>query len=279
MLRPHRIVIAVAAVCALGVSASATAVAAVSAPKGTLTADEYTQLTKQQVALKKFQKDKRATWNQGYVICDKLGQSTKLLSSVRSNCNTAVGIDQALTGFYAQIARCTAFSTTSTTTTPTGTTTTGTTTTGTTTTGTTTTGTTTGTTTTGTTGGLTTAQLQFISCLEPEYVVISRAAKSVYESESELRSQVLARDFVGRCLLTLAPRRSDLQVMKRFVTTSTQLAADVKLISRVFAGTVPSSRLNEAQINRDAKAFDVAGAAIAKTSRPQNLAVCPHEQG
>ncbi len=262
MLRPHQIVIAVAAVCAFAVSASATAVAAVSAPKGTLTADEYTQLTKQQVALKKFEKDKRATWNQGYAICDKLGQSTKLLSSIRSNCNTAMGIDQALSGFYAQIERCTAFSTTSTTTTPTGSTTTGTTTTGTTTTGATTTGTTTtgttttGTTTTGTTGGLGTAQLQLISCLEPEYVVISRAAKSVYESEAELRSQVLARDFMGRCLITLAPRRSDLQVIKRFVTTSAQLAVDVKLISKVFAGTAPASQLNEAQINRDAKAFD-----------------------
>jgi hypothetical protein len=245
-----------------------------------LTATEYKQLTQQLAALKKFDHNKRATWKEGYAACDKAGQSTALLRTVRTNCNTALGLDQAFNGFYAQLARCSAFSTTTTgtttTTTPTGTTTTGTTTTGTTTTG------TTGTTTTGTTttpGGLSSTDLQFIACLEPEYQVISRAAKSVYQIQAVLRSQVLARHFVGRCLLTLAPRRSDLQRLRRFVSTSKQLAADVAKISKVFAGTLPATDLNEKQINKDAKAFNNAGQAVSKTTRPQKLSVCPHEPG
>ena len=202
--------------------------------------------------------------------------STALLRTVRLNCNTALGLDQALNGFYAQLARCSAFSTTTTT----ATTTTRTTATGTTTTGTTTGTTTTGTTTTGTTttpSGLSNTDLQLIACLEPEYQVISRAAKSVYDVQVELRDQVLARHFVGRCLLTLAPRHSDLELLRRFVSTSKQLAADVAKVSKVFAGTLPASAIDMTQINKDAKAFNNAGQAIAKTTRPQKLSVCPHE--
>ena len=274
MLRPTQLAIAIAVACVIGVSASASAIAAAPAPQGTLTATEYQQLTAQLLAINKFDHDKRATWTEGYAACDKAGRSTALLRTIRTNCNTALGLDQALVGFYAQSARCSAFSTTTTgtatTTTPTGTTTTGTTTTGTTTTGTTTTGTTT------TPGGLSSTDLQFIACLEPEYQVISRAAKSVYAIQQALRSQVLARHFIGRCLLTLAPRRSDLEELNRFVTTSTQLAKDVAKVSKVFAGTLPASALNEAQISKDARAFDRAGQAISKTRRPQKLAVCPH---
>jgi hypothetical protein len=123
---------------------------------------------------------------------------------------------------------------------------------------------------------LTSADLQIIACLEPEYQVISRAAKSVFDVQVALRDEVLARHFAGRCLLTLAPRRSDLEVLRRFVSTSKQLAADVSKISKVFAGTLPASDLNETQINKDAKAFSDAGQAIGKTSRPQKLSVCPH---
>ena len=274
MLRSTRIAIVLAAICAVVISLAGSAIAAAPAPNGALTASEYKQLNQQLAALKKFDHDKRATWREGYAACDKAGQSTALLHSIRTNCNTVLGLDQALVGFYTQVARCSAFSTTTTgtttTTTPTQTTTTGTTTTGTTTTGTTTTGTTT------TPGGLSSTELQFIACLEPEYQVISRAAKSVYDVQVALRAQVLARHFVGRCLLTLAPRHSDLQVLKRFVSTSKQLAADVAKISKVFAGTLPAGAINDSQINKDATAFNRAGVAISKRSRPQKLSVCPH---
>ena len=103
MLRSTRIAIAIAAVCAVAVSASASAVAAAPAPSGTLTAVEYTQLSKSMAAIKKFSHSKRATWNQGYAACHEVGQSTALLRSVRTNCDTAIGIDQSLVGFYAQI--------------------------------------------------------------------------------------------------------------------------------------------------------------------------------
>jgi hypothetical protein len=274
MLRSTRIAIALAAICAVVIAMAGSAVAAAPAPNGSLTASEYKQLTAQLVALKKFDHNKRATWQEGYAACDKVGQSTALLHSIRTNCNTVLGLDQALTGFYTQVARCSAFSTTTTgtttTTTPTQTTTTETTTTGTTTTGTTPRGTTT------TTGGLSNAELQFIACLEPEYQVISRAAKSVYDVQVALRGQVLARRFGGRCLLTLAPRRSDLELLHRFAATSKQLAADVAKLSKVFAGTLPAGAVNTSQINKDAKAFNNAGDAIGKTSRPQKLSVCPH---
>ncbi len=289
MLPSRRVPIAAAVVCAIAISASAsgTALAAHPAPKGTLSALEYKQLAEELTALKKFDHNKRATWSEGFAACDRVGHATALLSSVRANCNQALGIDQSFVGFYTQAARCAAFTTTgtTTTTTPTGTTTTGTatgtTTTGTTTTGTTVTGTTTtGTTTTGTTttSGFDPTQLRFIACLAPEYQLIGRAAKALYTAQVNLRAQVLARHFVGRCLLTLAPRRTDLELMRRFVTTSAQLATDVQKLSKVFSGTLPAGDLNENQVNQDAAAFIRVGQAVGRVRRPQNLAVCPHLQ-
>ena len=290
MLPSRRVPLVVAALCAavVSVSPSATALAARPAAQGTLSAIEYQQLREQQAALEKFRHDKRATWSEGFAACDKVGHASALLSSVRANCNQALGIDQALYGFYTQAARCAAFTTTgtTTTTTPTGTTTTGTTTTGTTITGTTTTttGTTTGTTTTGTTTGTTTTtgldatQLRFIACLAPEYQLIGRAAKALYTSQANLRTQVLARHFVGRCLLTLAPRRSDLGLLRRFVTTSVQLASDVETVSKVFNGTLPASDLDQTKVYQDAAAFVRVSQTIGRHKRPQNLAVCPHEK-
>lgn len=271
MLRSLRTAVAIAVLCAISVSLSATAFAATPTRKATLTATEYKQLTQQLAALKKFDHSKRATWNQGYAACRKAGQTTKLLRSVRVNCDTVMGYDQSLVGFGADAERCTALSTTGTTTstTPTGTTPTDTTT-ETTTTGTTTTGTT-------TTGELTATQLQVLACLMPEYDAISRAARSVYTSQAGLRQQVLARHFIGRCLLTLAPTRGELQELKRFVASSKKLAADVTLISKVSAGQVPASQINEVQIDKDAKAFGQTGQAVYNAKRPQKLSVCPHQ--
>jgi hypothetical protein len=260
--------------------------AAATAPKGTLTSTEYTQLTTEQVAFKKLDKKKDLTWNDFYKACHTVGQSTGLLRSVRSNCDTGIGIDQSLTGFYSDFERCADLAgltgtTTSTTTTSTGTTTTGTTTTGTTTTGTTTTGTGTTTTGTGTTttssGTFTSQDLKLYACLEPEYAVISRATESVYKAQAALRSQVLARDFVGRCERTLAPSIAQLKALTRFVATSRQLTRDVALITKVANGQKPESAINEAQIQKDAAAFDAAAVAFEKIKRPQKLSVCSHQ--
>jgi hypothetical protein len=236
--------------------------------------------------LKKLLKKKNLTWNELYAACHTVGQSTALLKSVRSNCDTGIGIDQSLGGFYSDLERCSALSTTTTTTTttPTTTTSTGTTTTGTTTTGTGTTTTATGTTTTGTgtttttgVGTLTPAQLKLYACLEPEYAVIGRAAESVYQAQAALRSQVLARKFVGRCLFTLAPTTAQLKALKRFAATSKLLAKDIALLSKVANGQEPASAVNGAQIEKDASAFDTAGTAYAAIHRPQKLSVCPHQ--
>jgi hypothetical protein len=286
MIRSIRIAIAVAAATALTVAMAVPAMAA-AAPKDSLTSTEYKQLTTEQVAFKKLDHKKRVTWNQIYTACHTVGQSTALLRSVRSNCETGVGIDQSLDGFYADVERCSALSagtTTTTTTTPTttgtGTTTTAT---GTTTTATGTTTTATGTTTTGTgttttgSGGLTPADLKLFACLQPEYAVISRGVKSVYEGQTGLRTQVLARDFAGRCLLTLAPTKTQLKALKRFSKTSKQLSADVSLITKVANGHAPASTINDKQVESDSASFSAAGKAFESLHRPQKLSVCPHQ--
>jgi hypothetical protein len=276
-------VLTAAAVGALAVTPAATARAGSGPPKGMLTGVEYRQLSAEQAAFKRLEHDKRATWNEVYAACRKVGQSTALLRSVRANCDTGLGIDRSLAGFFTDAERCAALSTsttttsTTTTTTPTGTTTTGTVTTGTTTTGTTGTSTTgTGTTTTGSSGALLTpAELTLFACLQPEYAVIGRAAESVYRAQSGLRSQVLARDFVGRCRLTLAPTTRQLRVLDRFVAASRQLAADVALITKVATNQAPESVLNGDQIKSDSVAFNTAGRAFSRLHRPQRLSVCP----
>jgi hypothetical protein len=281
MIRSVRIALAVAAVLAVAVAAAVPAVAAATAPKGTLTATEYTQLTVEQVAFKKLRHKKRLTWNDFYGVCHLVGRSTHLLQSVRRNCDTGVGIDQSLVGFYADVERCSALSTgttTGTTTTPTGTTTTGTTTTAT---GTTTTGTVTGTTTTGTTttgtGALSPTDFKLFACLQPEYAVIARALKAVYGGQTVLREQVLSRHFVGRCLLTLAPTTQELRLLKRFVSTAKQLAAEVERITKVANGTAPSSSIDVTRIEGDSVSFNKAGKAFESIKRPQKLSVCPHQ--
>lgn len=275
MIRSFRISLAVAAALAVSVAITVPAIAAATAPKGTLTSTEYKQLTAEQVAFKKLEKKKKnLTWNDFYAVCHIVGQSTALMQSVRSNCDTGIGIDQSLNSFYADVERCAALSTATTTSTTTTSTGTGTTTTGTTTTGTDTA--TTGTSTTGS-GALTPAELQLYACLEPGYAVISRAAESVYRAQARLRSKVLARDFVGRCELTLAPTVAQLKALTKFASTSKQLTKDVALISRVANGSAPSSSIDETQIETDATAFNNAAKAFAALHRPQKLSVCPHQ--
>jgi len=287
MIRSVRIALAAAAATAVAVAATVPAVAAAPGPKGTLTATEYTQLLAQQAAFKKLKHSKHLTWNDFYAVCHQVGRSTLLMQAIRTNCETGVGVDQSLLGFYSDAARCSALSTgTTTTTTPTGTTTT-TTATGTTTTDT-TTGTTTGTTTTGTTttgtgttttttGTLSPTDLKLFACLQPEYAVISRAVKAIYGSQVTLRKQVLARDFVGRCQLTLAPTKVQLSDLERWTVTAKQVAADVMLISQVAGGQQPASALNGTQVEKDTRAFSDTARAFERIRRPQVLSVCPHQ--
>jgi hypothetical protein len=288
MIRSIRIAIAVAAATALTVAMAVPAMAS-AAPKDSLTSTEYKQLITEQADFKKLEKKKNLTLTELYTACHAVGQSTQLLKSVRNNCETGLGFDQTLISFDSDLARCEALSTgTTTTTTSTGTTTTGTTTTGTgtTTTGTTTTGT--GTTTTGTTttatgttttgsGALTPADLKLFACMQPEYAVISRAVRSIYEGQTGLRTQVLARDFVGRCRLTLAPTTTQLRALKHFASTSKQLSADVSLITKVANGRAPVSAIDDTQVESDSTSFSAAGKKFESLTRPQKLSVCPHQ--
>ncbi len=236
------------------VAASATAGQAARVRRGELTAIEYRQLGAELIAFRAAARAGTLTWSELYAACRKVGEATALLRTIRGNCDTGVGVEQALAGFNADALRCAALTQT-------------------------TTGTTSSTTTTATpsaTAALTSSELSLIACLEPEYVAISRGAGSLYRAQSALRRQVLRRGFSGRCLITLAPTVVELRREHRFLSTSTQLTHDVRLISRVSAGTLPASALNVAQTTADAKAFVAAGRAVVGTHRPQNLAVCPH---
>ncbi|WP_249020104.1 hypothetical protein [Conexibacter sp. S30A1] len=248
------VALAVSAVALGAVAGGASATQPMAAHRGELTATEYRQLNAELTSFKRVVRSGRLTWSELYASCRKVGESTALLRSVRSNCNTGFGVEQALAGFNADAQRCAALTQTST-------------------------GSTTGTSTTGTSttpSTLTPAQLSLIACLEPEYQAISRATGSLYERQAGLRRQVLLRGFSGRCLLTLAPTIVQLKRERTFLATSRRLVHDVVLISRVAAGTLPAGALNVAQITADASAFMVAGKAVVETRRPQNLAVCPH---
>jgi hypothetical protein len=254
--RLTRIAVVLAA-CAAGAGAVALPAGATPprAPhRGELTAVEYRQLNAELTALRHAAHAGPLTWNELYAVCRKVGESSALLRSIRRNCSTGIGVEQALAGFNADAQRCAALTQTSTATT--------------------TVGSTTGTTTTA--AGLTPAQLSLISCLEPEYQAISRAAGSLASVQSALRRQVLARHFGGRCLLTLAPTVPELERERRFRSASSRLARQVVLISRVSAGTLPADTLDLAQIAADARALTGAAKSVLEARRPQNLAVCPH---
>lgn len=272
MNRSTRTAVAAAVMLAIAVSSAIPALAAARGPKGTLTPIEYKQLLAEQAAFKKLRHNKHLTWNDIYAVCHLVGRSTDLSQSVRSNCDTGVGIDQSLAGFYSDIERCSALSTgtgTTSTTTPAATPTTTTTTTP--------AATPTGTGTTTTTAGLSASDFKLLACMQPEYAVIARALKAVSTSQARLRAQVLARDFTGRCRLTLAPTTRGLALLRRFAATAKQLAADVEQITQVANGSAPSSSVNTAQVQADSLSFATAGRQFEHITRPQNLAVCPHQ--
>jgi hypothetical protein len=287
MMRPLRTLLALAAATVVAVAAAIPALAspaaphgaaaAAAGPRGALTAAEYRQLVAEQLAFRQLRHKRPLTWNDLYAACHKVGQSTRLLQSVRSNCETGVGIAQSLGSFTSDFLRCQALTATTTTTgttaTPTGTgTATGTTTTstGTTTTGTTTTGTT-------ITGSLSATDIKLLACLQPAYAVIGRATRSVYVSQTALRRQVLARHFVGRCLLTLAPTVAELHVLDRFAVSAKQLAADVALITQTASAQGAPDPAQAVRIERDAARFSAEGRAFEHLHRPQKLGVCPHQ--
>jgi hypothetical protein len=261
MIRSIRVSIALCVALALGVVVAVPAGATIPGPKGTLTNTEYVQLTDEQVAFLKLDKTKHLTFKELYAACHTVGKSTQLLKSVRSNCDIGLGTDQALVGFYSDTKRCSGLltsTTTSTTTTDTGTTTTD-----------------TGTTTTDT-DALTSNELKYYACLQPEYAVVSHAAESVYEGQTSLRRSVLARDFILPCTIALAPSIAELKALRRLVATSLQLTNDVALITKIANGNAPESAINQTQLQTNAVAFTRAAKALAAIGRPQNLSLCPY---
>ncbi len=258
------VAVAVATVLPAGAGATATR-------RGVLTAVEFRQLSTEQARFRTLEHRRQLTWNDLYALCGTVGHSTRLLQRVHANCESGVGIDRALSGFFGDLQRCAALSTATTT-------------------GTTTTGSATSTSTTPAGPGappvttpagaasppLTAPELKLFACLEPEYAVIGRAVRATYAAQTALRAQVLVRGFSGRCRQTLAPSSEQLTALRQFVRTSRRLAADVALISRVADGTAPASVLSDAKLAQDSAAFTAAGRDFERLHRPQTLAACPH---
>jgi len=241
-----------------------------------LTGAEYKQLTQQLVAFNRFLKAKKINWGAGLEACRKVGAATALLQTQRRSCLGELATFHALANFSTAEPKCTAAAraTTGTTTTPTTatgatTTTTGATTTGTTTTGTATTGTT-------TTTDLSATALKAVVCLNPEYQALGRVAKAMYPRDIAARKEAIKRGFKGRCLATIGGTPAQLRAEEQFAFTSTHLAADAAVLTKVTRGQAPSSDLNPVQLEDDARAFEVAAKAVLTTGGPDKLSVCPH---
>jgi hypothetical protein len=249
-----------------GVLAAFGSTAAIAAPpRGTLTGTEYKELSQQFAAVKRALAGKNVNWGVADTACRRAGTTSPLLKSQRKSCLDDLATIKALVNFVVDQPKCEAAAATST-----GTTTTGTTTTGTSTTGATTTGTT-------TTGGLSSADLQVVVCLDPEYEALSRAATTMYPADAASRKQALVRGFGGTCLATLVDTPADLRHEENFAFTAKHLAADAALLTKISRGQAPTSDVNGTQVVDDATAFDESAKTFLNESSPQKLSVCHHQ--
>ncbi len=255
--------VAISAASVWGAAAAFGSNAAAAAPRhGTLSSTEYKQLSQVLAGINHALAGKKVNWRAADAACRKAGTTTTLLKTQRKSCLADLTTIEALLNFVTDQPRCEAAAA--------ATSTTGTTTTGTTTTGTTTAGTT-------TTGGVSGADLQLVVCLNPEYKALSRAASTMYPTDSAARRQALTRGFSGVCLATLVDTSAELRHEENFAFTAKHLAADAALLTKVSRGQAPASDVNATQVVDDASAFEQSARAWLNQKSPQNLSVCAHQ--
>lgn len=226
--------------------------AAAAAPRGTLTASEYQQLTAATSALNKSANAKAIDWSKARAACGRVGGATALLRTQRATCLGSVNVLDALVSFPAEQRGCPK------------------------TTGTTTTGTTTSTTTTTPTAADSPA-IQVMICMNPHYQALSRDARTIDRADIAARHQALQRGFGGACLTALAPTLAELATAKRFALSTTKVAADVVLLIKVTTGTLPAADFNQTRIDNDVKLFEDSATAVLIEHGQPALSVCPHQ--
>jgi hypothetical protein len=245
--------VAVIAITATGCVCAATTEAAAAAPRGTLTASEYQQLTAATAALDKSASAKAIDWPKARAACGRVSRTTALLRTQRATCFGSVNVLDALASFPAEQRGCPRTSATTTTTT-----------------------------TTTTTGATTTTPsdspaIQVMICMNPHYQALSRDAKVIDSADVASRKQALERGFSGACLTALAPTAAELATAKRFAASTAKLAADVVLLSKVTSGKLPAGDFNQTNIDNDVKLFEDSATAVLIEHGQPALSVCPHQ--
>jgi hypothetical protein len=253
--------IVVAIATALGIASSAAA-----APRGTLTAAEYQQLTAATAALNKSASSGAINWPRARAACARVGRTTQLLATQRATCFGSINVLDALASFPAQQRACT--KRTATTTTPT---------TGTSTTVTSTTPATGTSTTEGSTTPVDSPAITVMVCMNPRYQALGRDARAIDRADITARRQTLDRGFTGACLGALAPTPADLRTAKRFASSTARLARDVTLLIKVTEGKLPAGDFNQTRIDNDVKLFEHSATAVLVEHGQPKLSVCPHQ--
>lgn len=261
----RRVLIAALTAACLTGSAAALASAA-SPPKGTLSANEYKQLTQAASTLKHLEKGNNIDWAKANAACRQVGGSTRLLKSQTTSCLAGMATFRALASFGSDEAKCVRAIAEATSTTPTATEPTPTPT------GTTTAGTTT------TTTALDSTTVHLLVCLDPDYQALSRAAKAEYAADTKGRGVAVKRGFKALCLATLTEPQANLRDEELYSFTTAHLAIDVALLTKVSRGQAPTSQLNNNQLEDDARGFDAASKKFLNDNGPQKLSVCAHQE-
>lgn len=242
--------VAVIAITATGCVCAATTEAAAAAPRGTLTASEYQQLTAATAALNKSASAKAIDWPKARAACGRVSRTTALLRTQRATCFGSVNVLDALASFPAEQRGCPRTGATTTTTTTTGAT---------------------------TTTPTDSPAIQVMICMNPHYQALSRDARVIDSADVASRKQALERGFSGACLTALAPTAAELATAKRFAASTARLAADVVMLIKVTAGKLPAGDFNQTHIDNDVKLFEDSATAVLIEHGQPALSVCPHQ--
>jgi hypothetical protein len=113
-------------------------------------------------------------------------------------------------------------------------------------------------------------------CIVPLYVGLTKDAEAMYQADV-VEDQVAAqRGFTGRCLEALANTAKQLEQQHELATATAQITKDVQTSTAVIEGKLPSTDVNVAQVDADAKTFEHDVNLVLGQSTPK-LSTCPHQ--
>jgi hypothetical protein len=114
-------------------------------------------------------------------------------------------------------------------------------------------------------------------CMNPHYQALSRDANAIDRADVAARKQAQERGFSGACLTALAPTTAELEIAKRFASSTAKLAADVVLLIKVTAGKLPAGDFNQTRIDNDVRLFEDSATAVLVEHGQPALSTCPHQ--